>query len=113
MDRQEIYEWFEEHLGFTDDPGFAGKAPEHQVLIFAAQFTAALRRFYESALTPDPGDDLALKEVLHELYQKYFVPIDLPMNDMLERIVEGYGISLIDAGADAFAIAVQKRAFGS
>lgn len=113
MNRQEIYEWFEEHMGFTDDPGFAGKAPEHQAIIVTHEFSGALRRYYESALTPDPLDDKALKEVLRALYTEHFVPIDLPMNDIFERIVEGYGVSLLDAGCDAFAVAVRKRAFGS
>lgn len=113
MDREQIYQWFVEHFGFTDDPSFAAKPVEHRALIFADQFTSALRRFYESALTPDPADDKALKEVLHSLYADYFVPIDLPMNNMLEGIIEGYGRSFIDLGADAFAKAIQKRSYGS
>jgi len=109
MDRNELYAWFVEHLGFVDDPDFASKPVEHRVLIFADQFTGALRRYYESALTPDPADDGALKAVLHSLYDDYFIPIDLPMNNLLESMVEGYGRSFIDLGVDAFSNAIKKR----
>jgi hypothetical protein len=109
MNRQELYNWFEEHMGFVDNPKFASYPPERQAIKVAAQFFSAVDRFYDSALTPDPSDDTALVNVLQSLYDKYFVPIDLPMNNMLEKMVEGYGRSFIDLGVSGLANAIQKR----
>lgn len=109
MDRQELYDWFKEHLSFVDDPNFADYPPERRAIKFAKNMLIAVDRYYDSALTVDKQDDEALKQVLRTLYDEYFVPIDLPMNNILETMVEGYGRSFIDLGVDQLAAALQRR----
>jgi hypothetical protein len=92
-----------------DSPGWATMPPEKRVLLVVAEISGAVLKIYDALATEDTTDDAEVQQAAIDLYDKYFVPIDLPFNDMFEKLGENYLRGFIPDILEKVAVYVRAR----
>ena len=109
--RQDIYQFLVDHINIDEHPSYPDWPPVKQVLYVVNQIAHATYRAYEILETTDPGDDQELTRSLVSLWDTYFVPIDLPVNNFIERMVDNYGRGLLGDLVSQLATLVHENAY--
>ena len=103
-----IYEQIKSVVFIKDNPEFAGFDPVKKVLWVTFQVSGALVDVYDS-LRGDPARQEQLAEALELLYADYIEPIDLPIGDFVERIVDRNVASFIKPMVQSIDAALDKK----
>jgi hypothetical protein len=99
MDRVEIF----------DDLEWTSFPPERQLLVVVSEISTAVLSIYDALATRDKLDDVEIQQAAVDLYDKYLVPIDLPMNDMFEKLGENWLRGFIPELLEKLAVYVRDR----
>jgi hypothetical protein len=85
-----LYGQIKSLVNINDNPAYASFDPIEKVLYVAEQGARAARSIY-SSLKGNPNAEYTiddLSEAMEKFYEDYLEPIDLPMNDFVEGIVD-------------------------
>lgn len=86
-----MYEQIKSIVVINDDPNFSSYPIGKKGLVVGHQIFGALLRVYDSLALDDPDEFESLVEAVTSLYDDYFVPIDLPINNIAEGWAESLG----------------------
>jgi len=106
---EKLYSFLTSNLNIEDNPNYPTWPPAKQLLFVNAEVGRVLFHAWEVLESDDSVDDRAIVEVLEKLYDRYFVPIDLPINNVAESIVERYGRGVISGVVSQLASFVKSR----
>jgi hypothetical protein len=98
-----------DRVTILDDPKWVAMPPERKLLLTVSELSTAILKIYDALATADPLDDKEVQQAAVDLYDKYFVPIDLPFNDMFEALGENYLRGFIPGALEKLAVYVRAR----
>lgn len=104
-----LYDFLVSNVNIEDNMAFPTWPVGKQLLYVNAEVGAALYKSYEILETDDTVDDKVITAALQQLYDRYFVPIDLPVNNFAESIAERFGRNAIPQVVAQLAGLIQSR----
>lgn len=95
-------------VSIKDNPDFNSYDPIKKVLWVAHELSGAMTEVYDG-LRGGPAMKAELSEALQLFHAEYFVPIDLPVNDMMEAFIEGQLAALYPVVVESIDAALDKK----
>lgn len=111
MDHESIFEELKDIITLYDDPNWESYSPLRQGLLIAQEVSEAACVILNSI--PSDGDlEKAVDQIVavaEEIFDLYIVPIDLPVNNLIEKMGENYIRNMIRPIVESAAEALEEK----